>query len=159
MRKQQIASKTDDTDALLTRIANGELLVDISASLNLSHDAVGKRLRKIAPDEYKAARAIGITANLHASRRSLRDAAVARDPVALACAREEFRADSWFAERELPDVYGQHNKVTVEHTGDLGDRLRRAKERTVQGQRVDTVAELPNGAALSGDNADDADSA
>jgi hypothetical protein len=47
-----------------------------------------------------------------------------RDPIALAYARESFRAWSWTAERTAPQLFGVKHEVTVNHN-DLGERLRR----------------------------------
>ena len=155
MRRNQNALATIDPDSLLKRISNGELLVDISDSLGVSHDAVGKMLRKLDHDAYRQARTIGITANLHKSRRAITEAKQQGDAVALAGAREEFRADAWFAEREAPEIYGQRTHHTVEQVGDLGERLRRARERVIQG---DAVAITPNAAPHILDNPDNANS-
>ena len=102
-----------DTDSLLDRIQAGELLIDIAKSLDVSHDAVGKKLRKLIPAEYRQARVMGITVNLHKSRDAIRQASEDKDLVALACARESFKADSWFAEREAPEIYGNRTMVDV----------------------------------------------
>lgn len=56
----------------------------------------------------------------------------------LAHAREVLKAadtqldhQKWLLERLLAKLYGQQNKVTVEVIGDLGEKLRRAKERVI----------------------------
>ena len=74
---------------------------------------------------------------------------VADDPLALARAREGFRAWAWIAERREARLYGQQTSVKVEHTVDLGDRLRRARDRVGrvlehgEDQDVQDAAALP----------------
>ena len=65
----------------------------------------------------------------------------AADPLSLARARELNRSWCWIAERRLPAHYGQHSHVTIENVTDLGERLRRARERTIEGEAhtIDTV--------------------
>ena len=144
--------RTVDPDDMLSAIADGMLVTELARSLGVCQAAISQKLARYNKDDYKQARAIGITANLHASRELLREARYARDPVMLACAREEFRADSWFAERELPEIYGQQvrQNIAVTHTVDLGARLQRAEERVVPGvdlgvsQGVSQHPALPN---------------
>lgn len=130
-------------DVLLKRIANGELLVDISDSLGVSHDTIGQHLRKVDKEAYRKAREIGCETRLYLSRRAITEAKGSRDAIALAGAREEFRADGWFAEREFPERWGAKQHLTVEHVGDLGDKLRRAKERVIDGESVDVSDRKP----------------
>lgn len=56
-----------------------------------------------------------------------------RDPLALAYAREGFKAWSWIAERREARLYGQKQEIT-HISADLGDRLRRARERVIEGE-------------------------
>ena len=74
----------------------------------------------------------------------------AADPVAIARARELCRFLRWDAERWLPQLFGQKQQIDVRvETIDLGDRLRRARERVIEGavQRVS----LPVPGGHSGD--------
>jgi hypothetical protein len=59
----------------------------------------------------------------------------ALDPLSLARAREAFRAWSWIAERRESQMFGQRTEVTTINI-DLGDRLRRARERVIEGEVV-----------------------
>ena len=56
---------------------------------------------------------------------------LATEPLPLARAREEFRYWAWIAERRDSARYGQKQEVTVLQ-GDLGERLRRARERVIE---------------------------
>jgi len=76
-----------------------------------------------------------------ASELSLRieDIEKASDPLTLARARESFRAWSWVAERRESQMFGQkqeHTHVVV----DLGDRLRRARERVIEGEHTSVMS-------------------
>lgn len=59
------------------------------------------------------------------------------DPLTLARAREAFRAWAWIAERRNAKIFGQKQEIT-HISADLGDRLRRARERVIEGQIVDS---------------------
>ena len=51
--------------------------------------------------------------------------------VDLARVERLWRTVSWQAEREFPHRWGQKNHLVVENVGDLGEKLRRAKERVI----------------------------
>ena len=59
----------------------------------------------------------------------------ATDPLSLARAREAFRAWSWIAERRESQMFGQKQEHTLTVI-DLGDRLRRARERVIEGETL-----------------------
>lgn len=67
---------------------------------------------------------------------SLHEIAVAPDALSLGRARELHKSAQWELERLLDRLYGQKNHVTIETVGDLGDKLRRARERTIDGECV-----------------------
>lgn len=67
---------------------------------------------------------------------------VAPDALALARAREELRSAQWELERLFSRLYGQKQEVTINDNRDLGDKLRRARERTIEGES--SVAPTPN---------------
>jgi hypothetical protein len=66
---------------------------------------------------------------------------VARDALALARAREMIKSAQWDLERMDATTYGLQTKVTVEHTGDLGDRLMRAEQRAIPGEYTQVVTD------------------
>lgn len=112
------------------------------------HNIDGSTLRRwlLTDDVADFARKQYFDGELAEARQEIR---AAQDAFTLARAREDFRAVSWLAERRLPAYYGQHTHMVVEHVGDLGDRLRRARERTIdstcqtlpsQGSEKDTQA-------------------
>lgn len=58
----------------------------------------------------------------------------APNPLELARGRELARAWHQTAAVRDPANYGPKNYVTIENVGDLGDKLRRARERTIEGE-------------------------
>lgn len=132
---------------LLDRIAKGHYLTDIAKDLGLAtHSAISNYLSH--DPEYVAARLAGTKVRLEQRERELQDAP---DSVTVARARELLSHARWRAEREFPEHWGQHNRLTVEHSGDLGDRLRRAKERVIDGtaQQVTDDAGQQNALSLN----------
>lgn len=60
------------------------------------------------------------------------DLEVAADALSLARARELVRSAQWELEKLLRRLYGQEVNVNMNITADLGDRLRRARERVIE---------------------------
>ncbi len=110
-------------DALIA-LTHGETTNSIGARHGVSGQSV--RAWLLADDRADEARRIYFAQELAQARDDIQAAC---DPLALARAREDFRAIAWLAERRNPASWGQHNTVTVEHTGDLGEKLRRSRER------------------------------
>jgi hypothetical protein len=64
--------------------------------------------------------------------RAINELEVAPDALSLARAREKVRSAQWELERLIRRLYGQDREINVNVTvGDLGDRLRRARERVI----------------------------
>jgi len=116
-------------ESLLERVANGDYLTDIAPSIGVTTAAAISKVLSHDP-EYIAARLAGTKVRLEQREKELE---AADDNVKVARARELLSHARWRAEREFPEHWGQHNRLTVEHSGDLGDRLRRAKERVIDG--------------------------
>jgi len=114
-----------DLDDLIAQIANGALLRDLEPETGVTR----QRLSQILRDHpgYAQAKRCQLEARLDRAEAGM-DAAP--DGLSLARAREQFRAAAWRAERECPELWGQHTQVTVSQ-GDLGERLRRARERVI----------------------------
>ena len=88
--------------------------------------------------------------NAHEARKALVDQELVRcgeeirdaqEPLPLARAREEFRYWSWIAERRDAQRYGQKQELTITRV-DLGDRLRRARERVIVDNSTETGDKL-----------------
>lgn len=147
-------------EEILEQVAQGAMLQTIAEKLGIAPQNISKHLA--SDPEYRESREIGAELRLHLAYSRMDQCAegsagideegnailVADERGTLARAREAaFRAAAWFAEREFPHRWAPRSHVTVEHTGDLGDRLRRSKERVIEGkcERVapDAVQQLP----------------
>jgi len=120
---------------ILTRVALGERLHDIALSLGYASHAGISRILADDP-EYREARETGLEARMDTREAELE---AASESVTVARARELLSHARWRAERECPHRWGQRSHVTVEHA-DLGDRLRRARERVIEGVSEPVVA-------------------
>lgn len=118
-------------DEILTRIRAGEHAIHIAQELGVHQSALYHRYAE--NPQYKVARRLGARVRLDGVEQEI---AAAPDPFTLARAREKFRALAWRCEREFPDEWGQRTHVTVEQVGDLAEKLRRARERTIDGEVV-----------------------
>jgi AcrR family transcriptional regulator len=120
-------------EVVLSRLQAGEDAARIAEELGVHKSAIYHRYSN--DPRYKPARKLGTHVRIDESEREIKDA---QDPFTLARARERFRAVAWRAEREFPDEWGQRTHVTVENIGDLGEKLRRSRERVVPQDVVDT---------------------
>jgi len=155
-------------DLILQRVANGDYLDVIASDLGISDAAISRQLS--GDPDYMQARLDGVERRLRLSKRAVDQIAdmgldaegnvvgLPKEVVNLARVREiRLKADQWFAEREFPERWGQHTQVTVNKGSDLGDRLRRARERTVQGERVGVSLGVLDGDAKHTDTSKDID--
>lgn len=128
-----------DIDAILDRIAAGDAVAHIAREHGATPAALLYHLRSI-PD-YQAAREIGMEMRLDDGLEQIRGAANAGDLNLARVAEIHLRRTEWRAEREMAHRWGQRTHTTVEHTGDLADKLRQARERVIDttSQRVTDV--------------------
>ena len=112
----------------LESLKRGERTEDIGERHGLTGACIRQWL--LADDRADQARGVYFAGELAKARDEIQGA---RDPLSLARARESFRAVAWLAERRNARQWGQQSHVTIEQVGDLGDRLRRARERTIDG--------------------------
>jgi hypothetical protein len=127
-------------ELVLERIRAGHRLIDIAADLGLSSHAAIVNVLGNDP-EYVEARKVAVETRIEKREGELE---VADDNVTVARARELLSHARWRAEREFPDRWGQRNHVTVDHRSDLGDRLRKARnrEQVIEGERLATAPAL-----------------
>lgn len=128
---------------ILQALTSGRMLKDIADDLQVSPSALSHYLAQ--DPEYIAAREAGIAVQLDDWQKAME---VATSPLNLARAREVFRAVAWRGEREFPHRWAQRSHVTVEHVGDLAERLRRARERVIDAEPQDAQVIESNAAAL-----------
>jgi hypothetical protein len=123
-------------ETLIDRISDGAFLRDLAKETGIDKRRLSEKLRK-HPD-YQAAKETAIEVQLDDAQLALQ---LAREPADIARAREMFKAAAWRAEREFPGRWGPKSHVTVENVGDLAERLRRAKERTIEGEKPLRISE------------------
>jgi hypothetical protein len=124
-------------DEILARIKAGEYVVKIAQELGVDASAIYHRYAQ--HQEYKQARELGAETRLEKAEN---DITLADDPFRLARAREIHRAIAWRIEREFPHRWGQTKHLVVENVGDLGERLRRALDRSVSPIDVSSHAQV-----------------
>lgn len=135
-------------DEILERLTKGESVSQIAADLGYaSHGGIINRLEN--DPEYAIALKAGLRLRMEKREKELEAAdtnvTVTRADRLLGHAR-------WLAERIDPAKWGQVNKLQVENIGDLGDRLRRARERVIDAEPVDNPAIAVQQVANNGEN-------
>jgi len=119
-------------DEIIQRMSKGEAITNIARSLGYaSHTGIINRLSE--DPEYQAALKAGIIAKLEQREKDLESAS---ENVTVTRADRLLGHTRWWAERINPAQFGQRSHVTVEHVGDLGERLRKARERIIEGECV-----------------------
>lgn len=116
-----------DPRKILLRFLSEESTESIAKDYGCTRQSLGQFLLRHAEDEWKDAQ---IARALARKEKAEDDMANAADPLQLAKARELLKSAQWDLERVCRRIYGQEVSVTVTHL-DLGDRLRRARERVI----------------------------
>jgi len=123
--------KTKIIEDAIRSLQRGESTDDVGRR----HGVTGRAVRAwlIGDERAEQARGYLISSQLARTMDEIKDADA---PLPLARAREDFRAWSWIAERRESRLYGQKQEITIEDKRDLGERLRRARERVIEGESV-----------------------
>jgi transcriptional/translational regulatory protein YebC/TACO1 len=108
----------------------------IAKSYGVSRKSLVAWLRQVAPKEWLHVQLVRAHDRKETGNEELE---VADDPLSLARAREKLKSAQWELQAIDPD-YQPKQHVTVEQVGDLGERLRRARERVIE---AEPVAEQP----------------
>lgn len=116
---------------ILTRYAEGDTLDRLATDHGVSRATVYNWLLGGGADlSHADLVTMALTARVERADRALE---VARDALDIQRAREQARYARMDLERRRPAIYGQQHRLTVEHDlGDLGERLRRARERVIE---------------------------
>ena len=116
-----------DPRLILKRYLSDESTKDIAADFGVTRQALGQYLLRHAEEDWKEAQ----VARAIARKEKAEDAIeTATDPLQLAKARELLKAAQWDLERVCRRIYGQEVNVNL-NVVDLGERLRRARERVI----------------------------
>lgn len=121
-----------DPDHVLELYLTAETTSEIAAQLGVRRHTLVRWLRAQRPEQWKQVQAVRAMCRKDDGENGV---AVACDALSLARARELLRAGQWELER-LDRDYAPQQHITLELTGDLGERLMRARERTVEGEVV-----------------------
>jgi hypothetical protein len=118
-----------DPRKILLRYLSDESTEVIAKDYGVTRQSLGQYLLKHAEEEWKGAQ---VARALARKEKAEDDMANAADPLQLAKARELLKSAQWDLERVCKRIYGiDHNLNLNVSIGDLGDRLRRARERVI----------------------------
>ena len=116
-----------DPKQILLRYLSDESTSVIASDYGVTRQALGQFLLRHAEEDWKEAQ----VARAIARKEKAEDAIeTASDPLQLAKARELLKAAQWDLERVCRRIYGQEVNVNL-NVVDLGERLRRARERVI----------------------------
>ena len=121
-----------DPKDVLQRYMTEQTTSQIAASYGVTRKSLVAWLRQTAPHEWKAVQLIRAHDRKEIGNEQLEGA---EDALSLARAREMLRSAQWELQAIDPD-YQPKQHVTVEQVGDLGERLRRARERVIEAETV-----------------------
>jgi hypothetical protein len=119
-------------EEILKQVAAGKSLKTIAAGYQVTDAAILRRV--LDHPEYKSFQRIGIRLRIDQRESELESAG---DNVSVTRADRLLAHARWLAERLSSDEFGPKSHVTVESVGDLGERLRRARERVLPQDVVD----------------------
>lgn len=116
-----------DPNQILRRYLSDESTLTIAADYGVTRQALGQYLLRHAEEEWKECQVARAVARKEKAEDDIESAS---DPLQLAKARESLKAAQWDLERVCRRIYGQEINVNMTVL-DLGDRLRRARERVI----------------------------
>ena len=117
-----------DAKSVLRRYLSDESTLDIAGSYGVTRQALNLFLLKHAEEDWKDAQVGRALARKEKAEDAIDQAT---DPLQLARGREMLKSAQWDLERVCRRIYGQELNVNHTISADLGDRLRRARERIV----------------------------
>jgi len=118
-----------DPKTILVRYLSDQSTAEIAKDYGCTRQCLGQFLLKHAEEDWKEAQVARAIAR---KEKAEDDLEVANDPLSLASARERLKAAQWDLERVCRRIYGQDQPMININVGDLGDRLRRARERVIE---------------------------
>lgn len=134
---------TLDPKEVLERYLSEAKTSKIAESYGVRRRNLVRWLREVAPAEWKQVQVVRALIFKEDGMEAMEEADSA---LVLARAREMVRTAQWELERQDAANYAPKQELTVEVIGDLGDKLRRAKERVIEGESqrtIEPVAALP----------------
>src|SRR5262249_24846047 len=116
---------------VLQRYVAGESLQTLAAETGVHRATLYRWMLAYEGGEYEGIITATLVRRIAEADKELDEAC---DPCDIARAREKARYARMDYERRRPHLYGQRTHVTVETAGNLGDRIRRARERDIEGE-------------------------
>ena len=118
---------------VLQRYLTESTTSQIAGQYGLSRKALVKWLRSTVPREWKEIQLIRAHAALEQGEDGIDTAETAQSAISLACTRERIKAAQWRLQA-LDNDYHPKQELTITDKTDLGDRLRRSRERVIEGE-------------------------
>jgi hypothetical protein len=119
-----------DPDAVLDRYLTEATTSQIAASYGVSRKTLVRWLVNERPEAWKKVQVIRALCRKEDADEGIETAC---DALSLARAREQLRSGQWDLERLDSGNYGQKQQLELNVNDDLGERLRRARERVIEG--------------------------
>ena len=137
-------------DLVLERYLTESTTSQIAASYGVSRKTLVRWLYDQRPDEWKRVQVIRALCRKDDADDGME---VACDALSLARAREQLKSAQFDLERLDARTWGQQNRVEMTVTGDLGERLLRARERVIDAEStvIAAPAQLSNNKQLQPD--------
>ena len=130
----QLPNDPQSISKALEDYCNGATLLQIAQTHGVTRQAVyGWLLGELGGEQHSALVTRALTARIARGDEQLD---TADNPLDLQRGREQARNARLDLERRRSALYGQKQDIRIEHVGDLGDRLRRARERVIEGEVV-----------------------
>lgn len=127
-----------DPKVVLRRYLSEESTLTIAGDFGVTRQALNLFLLKNAEEDWKDAQIGRALARKEKAEDCIDNAT---DPMQLAKGRELLKSAQWDLERVCRRIYGQDQNINFNlNVGDLGDRLRRARERIVNTLGQETAA-------------------
>ena len=128
-----------DVQAVIGRYLNGETSNQIAESLGCTRQGLAFHLRKHSEEDWREAQIVQAVERKDLAEDAIRDA---DDALSLGRAREQLRSAQWDLERLFSRIYGPKQELTIDDKrSDLGDRLRRSRERVIEGEVIAAPAQ------------------
>lgn len=127
-----------DPQKVLRRYLSDESTLDIAKSHGVTRSALNKWLRSVAEEEWLEAQCARAIARKEKAEDALE---AATNPTEIARAEKVLKGAQWELEKVNRRIYGQETmNINLNINADLGDRLRRAREREI---KVSTPQAVP----------------
>ena len=134
---------------IIERIAAGNRITDIAASLGITQPAISNIIRR--DPEFLYAKELGLEVTLDRWEREIEQIGPDSPAVMLARAERGLNQARWRAEREAPHRWGAKQQVQVSHQHSVDDRLQASLDKLL-GRVVEGQHSVSHDVSHNGDN-------